>query len=85
MLLFENPQDLLKAVEKGLELGKVNLGPIAHTVGGAENTKAVAMDKSDVEAMEKLLEKGTKSMKKVPSDVDENINTILKKAKEQLK
>jgi PTS system mannose-specific IIB component len=33
MVLFETPQDLLRAVEGGVDIKKVNLGSMAHSVG----------------------------------------------------
>ncbi len=32
MLLFETPQDLLRAVEGGVDIKEVNLGSMAHSV-----------------------------------------------------
>lgn len=82
MILFENPQDALRAIEGGMNIKEINLGSIAHTVGKVVVTKAIAMGKDDVEAIEKLMALGIKfNVKKVPSDSGENINHLLDKAK----
>ena len=58
---------------------------MAHTNGKVVLTKAVSMDKNDVETFEKLLSLGIKiNVRKVPSDSPENFDEILKKAKSEL-
>lgn len=85
MLLFETPQDALRAIEGGVEIKKLNLGSMAHSIGKVALTKAVSMDKDDVETFEKLLALGVEiDVRKVPSDSPENFNEILKKAKKEL-
>ena len=86
MLLFETPQDVLKAIEGGVDIKEVNLGSLAHSTGKVVVTKAVAMGKEDVETFEKLIDKGvTFNVRKVPSDSPENMGEMLKKAKAELK
>ena len=85
MLLFETPQDALRAIEGGVQIKKLNLGSMAHSLGKVALTKAVSMDKDDVKTFEKLLALGVEiDVSKVPSDSPENINEILKKAKKEL-
>ena len=85
MLLFETPQDALRAIEGGVEIKKLNLGSMAHSLGKVALTKAVSMDKDDVKTFEKLLALGVEiDVRKVPSDSPENFNEILKKAKKEL-
>ncbi len=85
MLLFENPQDLLRAVEGGVDVKKVNLGSMAHSVGKVVVSNAVAMGKEDVETIEALLAKGIEfDVRKVPADSPESIDAMLKKAKTEL-
>ena len=82
LLLFETPQDALKAIESGVQIDTLNLGSMAHTQGKVALTKAVSMDEKDVETFEKLIEMGVKiDVRKVPSDSPESIENILKKAK----
>ncbi len=85
MLLFENPQDLLRAVEGGVDVKKVNLGSMAHSVGKVVVSNAVAMGKEDVETIEALLARGIEfDVRKVPADSPESIDAMLKKAKAEL-
>lgn len=86
LLLFETPQDALKAIEGGVDIKELNVGSMAHSQGKAVCTKAIAMGKDDVETFEKLKALGVKfDVRKVPSDSPENFETILNKAKLELK
>ena len=86
LLLFETPQDALKAIEGGVDIKELNVGSMAHSQGKAVCTKAIAMGKDDVETFEKLKAFGVKfDVRKVPSDSPENFETILNKAKSELK
>ncbi len=84
MLLFETPQDVLKAIEKGIKIEELNIGSMAHSVGKVAVTTSLAMDMNDVETFEKLISLGVKmDVRKVPADSPENIEQILKKVKEK--
>ncbi|MBA3926807.1 mannose/fructose/sorbose PTS transporter subunit IIA [Listeria rustica] len=86
LLLFENPQDVLRAVEGGVEIEQVNVGSMAHSVGKVVVSKVLAMGQEDVEAFDKLKEKGIKfDVRKVPNDSSANMDDIIKKAKTELK
>ena len=85
MLLFENPQDLLKAIEAGVDIKEVNIGSMAHSKGKVVVTNAVAMGDDDVKTLEALKAKGVKfEVRKVPSDSSEDLDAMLKKAKAEL-
>lgn len=85
MLLFENPQDLLKAIEAGVDIKEVNIGSMAHSKGKVVVTNAVAMGDDDVKTLEALKAKGVKfEVRKVPSDASEDLDAMLKKAKAEL-
>ena len=85
MLLFETPQDMLRALEGGVEIEEANLGSIAHSVGKVVVTSAVAMDEDDVKTLEAIRDHGTKfDVRKVPADNAENFEAMLKKAKSEL-
>ena len=85
MLLFENPQDLLRAVEGGVDVKKVNLGSMAHSLGKVVVTNAIAMDQNDVETLEALAAKGIEfDVRKVPADSPESFDAVMKKAKSEL-
>lgn len=86
MLLFETPQDALRAIEGGVEVKELNIGSMAHSVGKVVVNKAIAMDEEDIKTIEALMEKGIKfDVRKVPADSGENINNLIKKAKSELK
>ena len=85
MLLFETPQDMLRAIEGGVEIKEANLGSMAHSVGKVVVTSAVAMDEDDVKTLEAIRECGTTfDVRKVPADSAENFEAMLKKAKSEL-
>lgn len=85
LLLFETPQDALRAIEGGVDIKELNIGSMAHSVGKVVVNKAIAMDQNDVETLEKLKEMGiTFDVRKVPADSKENMDSLLKKAKTEL-
>ena len=85
MLLFETPQDLLRALEGGVDIKEVNLGSMAHSVGKVVVTNAVAMDAADVECLEKIASMGVKfDVRKVPADSPTPFDTVINKAKAEL-
>ncbi|AYW48169.1 PTS mannose transporter subunit IIAB [Tetragenococcus osmophilus] len=82
LLLFENPEDMLKAIEGGLDVHEVNIGSMAHSKGKVVVNNVISMDETDVEAYERLEELGVKfDVRKVPSDSSGRLNDLLKKAK----
>ena len=85
MLLFETPQDLLRALEGGVDIKEVNLGSMAHSIGKVVVTNAVAMDQADVDCIEKIASMGVKfDVRKVPADNPEPFDAVMKKAKAEL-
>lgn len=85
MLLFENPQDLLAAIEGGVDIKEANIGSMAHSVGKVVVTNAIAMDNADVETLETLHAKGVAlEARKVPSDSPVSYEDLIKKAKSEL-
>ena len=85
MLLFENPQDLLAAIEGGVDIKEANIGSMAHYVGKVVVTNAIAMDNADVETLETLHAKGVAlEARKVPSDSPVSYEDLIKKAKSEL-
>lgn len=86
LLLFENPEDVLRVVEGGVEIDQVNVGSMAHSVGKVVVSKVLSMGPEDVEAFEKLKAKGIKfDVRKVPNDSGANMDEIIKRAKSELK
>lgn len=85
LLLFETPQDVLRAVEGGVELPEINVGSMAHSNGKVVVSKVLSMSQDDVDTFEKLEEKGVKfDVRKVPNDSKANMTDIIKKAKAEL-
>lgn len=82
LLLFETPQEVLEAIEKGVEIKEVNLGSMAHSKGKVMINNAVSVDQDDVNTLRKLQELGVKfDVRKVPADAPENLDHLLEKVK----
>ena len=85
LLLFENPQDVVRAVDGGVDIKEVNVGSMAHSVGKVVVSKVLSMGDDDVKAFETMKDKGiTFDVRKVPNDSKDNMDEILKKAKAEL-
>ena len=85
LLLFENPQDVLRTIEGGVDIDVVNIGSMAHSVGKVMVNKVLSMNADDVDTFEKLKAKNVKfDVRKVPNDSNSNMDDLLKKAKEEL-
>lgn len=85
LLLFENPEDLLRAVEGGVPLKTVNVGSMAHSPGKVQPNKVLAFNQEDIDTFNKLKEIGLDfDVRKVPNDSKGNMDEILKKAQEEL-
>ncbi|APQ95331.1 PTS system sorbose subIIB component family protein [Clostridium botulinum] len=85
MLLFENPQDVLRALEGGVPLKTINVGSMAHSIGKVQPNKVLAFNQEDIDAFNKLKQAGLNfDVRKVPSDSKGNMDKILKKAQGEL-
>ncbi len=85
LLLFENPQDVLRAVEGGVDITEVNVGSMAHSVGKVVVSKVLSMGTDDVKTFEDLKGRCIKfDVRKVPNDSRDNMDEILRKAKNEL-
>lgn len=85
LLLFENPQDALRAVEGGVPLDTINVGSMAHSPGKVQPNKVLAFSQADIDTFGKLKELGLKfDVRKVPNDSKDNMDEIIKKAQEEL-
>ncbi|MCR0566990.1 mannose/fructose/sorbose PTS transporter subunit IIA [[Clostridium] innocuum] len=85
MLLFETPQDALRAIEGGVDVKELNIGSMAHSVGKIAVSKVLSLGKDDVKTFEKLKAKGIQfDVRKVPNDSKENMDDIITKAKAEL-
>ncbi|KAF1303224.1 PTS mannose transporter subunit IIAB [Enterococcus saccharolyticus] len=85
LLLFENPQDVLRAVEGGVPLDTINVGSMAHSPGKVQPNKVLAFGQDDIDTFKKLKEKGLKfDVRKVPNDGQGNMDEILRRAQAEL-
>ncbi|MFO6495598.1 MULTISPECIES: mannose/fructose/sorbose PTS transporter subunit IIA [Bacillus] len=85
LLLFENPLDVLRVIEEGVDIKEVNVGSMAHSTGKVAVSNVLSMGREDVEAFEKMKEKGIQfDVRKVPSDSRVDMDDILNKAKDEL-
>ena len=73
MLLFENPQDVLRLVEEGVPLETINVGGMRFENGRTQITQAVSVDSENVAAFRALAEKGIElDLRQLPSDRSTN-------------
>lgn len=80
LLLFETPQDVLEAVEAGVEIREVNIGSMAHSTGKTMISKAISVDQDDIQTLQKLKEHGIQfDVRIIPGDQREDIEKLLRK------
>ncbi|BAC15331.1 mannose/fructose/sorbose PTS transporter subunit IIA [Oceanobacillus iheyensis] len=85
LLLFENPHDVLKAVEGGVPLETINVGSMAHSTGKVQPNKVLAFSQADLDAFKKLKEHGLSfDVRKVPNDSRGNMDEIMRRAQSEL-
>lgn len=85
LLLFENPQDVLRTVEGGVDISTINVGSMAHSIGKVMVNKVLSMSADDVATFDKLKQLNIKfDVRKVPNDSTSNMDELLKKAKNEL-
>ena len=71
--------------EGGVPLETINVGSMAHSTGKVQPNTVLAFDQDDIDTFEKLKAKGIKfDVRKVPSDSNGNMDSILKKAQSEL-
>ena len=86
LLLFENPQDALAVIEKGVEIPELNIGSMAHSVGKIQINNVLSVDQADVDTYKKLRDLGVKfDVRKVSGDSPSDLfKLIAAKASEGL-
>ncbi|MFJ1628008.1 mannose/fructose/sorbose PTS transporter subunit IIA [Marinilactibacillus psychrotolerans] len=85
LLLFENPQDALRAVKGGVPFHEINVGSMAHSIGKVQPNKVLALDQKDIDTFKELKESGISfDVRKVPGDSKANMDGIIKRAQEEL-
>lgn len=81
LILFETPQDALRAIEGGVEIEELNVGSMAHSTGKTMVNNVLSMDKDDVAVFEKLRDLGVKfDVRKVPNDSKKDLFELINKA-----
>ncbi|MFT8362876.1 MAG: mannose/fructose/sorbose PTS transporter subunit IIA [Sporolactobacillus sp.] len=85
LLLFENPQDALRAVKGGVPLKTINVGSMAHSPGKVQPNKVLAFNQDDIDTFLSLKKAGLDfDVRKVPNDSKGNMDEIIKKAQDEL-
>ena len=85
LVLFETPEDALKAIEGGVDIKTLNIGSMAHSEGKVAVNKVLSLNEEDVKTYDKLHEMGVKfDVRKVPSDSPENMMELVDKARKEL-
>ncbi|WP_300409433.1 PTS N-acetylgalactosamine transporter subunit IIB [Lagierella sp.] len=78
-IICETPQDVLKLVEGGVPITKVNVGNMHMAEGKRQVAQVVAVDDEDVETFKKLKEKGVElEIRKVPTESAEDAQKLFK-------
>ena len=74
MILFSNPQDIVKVVENGIKIQSINIGGMHHAHGKKQLRTNLSVDKNDVESFLKLLSLGIElEARALPQDERYNI------------
>nr|WP_297279360.1 PTS galactosamine transporter subunit IIB [uncultured Butyricicoccus sp.] len=78
-IICENPQDVLKLVEGGVPIKKVNIGNMHMAEGKRQVATSVAVDDADVAAFKKMQDMGVElEIKRVPDTPAESIDKLFK-------
>lgn len=78
-IVCETPEDVLKLVEGGVPIKKVNIGNMRMIEGKRRVTGSVAVDDKDLEVFKKLRELGIElEIRRVPSEPSENTELLFK-------
>lgn len=78
IILFANPQDLLRAMDWGLEPQRVNVGGLHYFKGKRLLSSEVALNREEIQAFRMLISKGViLEVRAVPSDKGQNLQGLL--------
>lgn len=76
-IICETPQDVLKLVEGGVPITKLNIGNMHMAEGKRQVASVVCVDDDDVNAFRALQEKGIElEIRKVPQDPKEDVQKL---------
>lgn len=82
MMLFTNPSDILRLVEKNIPITTINIGGMAYCHGKKQINNAISVDQTDINAFKKLNQyKIELEIRKIPSDTPHQIMNLIKKLK----
>lgn len=80
LILFETPQEVLEAVDLGVEFDHINIGSMAHSQGKTMINNSISVDQDDVQTLQELKDHDiTFDVKKLPGDSAGNLEALLKK------
>jgi len=80
MLLFTNPTDVERVVEGGVKITSVNIGGMAYRQGKTQVNNAVSVDSKDIDAFNKLNERGIElEVRKVSNDQKLKMMDLIRK------
>lgn len=78
-IICETPQDVLKLIEGGVPIKKVNIGNMHMAEGKRQVATSVAVDDADVAAFKKMQDMGVElEIKRVPDTPAESIDKLFK-------
>jgi N-acetylgalactosamine PTS system EIIB component len=78
-IICENPQDVLRLVEGGVPIKKVNIGNMHMSEGKCQVATVIAVDDDDVAAFKKLKELGVElEIQRVPTTAIEPLDKLFK-------
>ena len=85
MILFSNPQDIVKMIDNGIKFQSINIGGMHYAHGKKQLLTNLSVDKSDVEAFLKLINCGIElETRALPQDDRYNAVTDIQKEAEIL-
>lgn len=83
LVLFENPSDVVRAMEGGVDFKEVNVGSMAHSKNKHMVNNVLSMDQNDVNDFIYMRDNGVKfDVRKVPADSKNDLFPQIKKIKE---
>jgi len=78
-VIFKNPKDCVRIIEKGIELPFINVGNMSTKDGTTSVKKSVNVSKEDVVAFRKLNDLGVKiTARMIPNEPDINFMNLIK-------
>lgn len=78
-VIFKNPEDCIRLLEKGIKLPSLNVGNMSHKNGTINVKKSVNVLPKDIEFFKKLDSMGVKlTAKMLPDEPEENFMNFLK-------